>query len=76
LPWPICANCAQRVYRSRFLEHQPGVLRAMPEVQRIAKPGGKVAVAAPHHSSPDSYSDPTHFQYLGYHSFDFFVRDT
>lgn len=76
MPWPICDNCADRVYLSHFLEHQPDVVRAMAEVQRIAKPGGEVVVVTPRYSSPDSYSDPTHFHHLRYHSFDFFVRDT
>jgi hypothetical protein len=26
--------------------------------------------------SPDSYTDPTHLHHLGYHSFDYFVRDS
>jgi SAM-dependent methyltransferase len=75
-PWPTCDNCADKVYLSHFLEHQPDILRAMAEVHRIAKPGAEVVVVTPHYSSPDSYTDPTHLVHLGFHSFDYFVQDS
>ncbi len=75
-PWPMRDDCADRMYLSHFLEHQPDILRAMAEVHRIAKPGAEVIVTTPHYSSPDSYSDPTHVHHLGYHSFDYFARDS
>jgi SAM-dependent methyltransferase len=74
-PWPIRDHCADRIYLSHFLEHQPDILRAMAEVHRIAKPGAEVIVVTPHYTSPDSYSDPTHVHHLGFHSFDYFVGD-
>ncbi len=74
-PWPLRDDCADRVYLSHFLEHQPDILRAMAEVRRIAKPGAEVIVVTPHYSSPDSYTDPTHLHHLGFHSFDYFVQD-
>ena len=73
-PWPIRDNCAEKVYLSHFLEHQPDILRVMAEVHRIAKPGAEVLVVTPHYSSPDSYTDPTHLFHLGFHSFDYFER--
>lgn len=75
-PWPLKDNCADRVYLSHFLEHQPDILRVMMEVHRISKPGAEVLVETPHYSSPDSYTDPTHVHHLGFHSFDYFVRDS
>ena len=74
-PWPLRENCADRIYLSHFLEHQPDILRAMAEVHRVAKPGAEVVVVTPHYSSPDSFSDPTHVHHLGFHSFDYFVKD-
>jgi SAM-dependent methyltransferase len=73
-PWPLRDNCADKIYLSHFLEHQPDILRAMAEVHRIAKPGAEVVVVTPHYSSPDSYTDPTHLFHLGFHSFDYFER--
>jgi SAM-dependent methyltransferase len=73
-PWPVRDNCAEKVYLSHFLEHQPDILRVMAEVHRIAKPGAEVVVVTPHYSSPDSYTDPTHLFHLGFHSFDYFER--
>ena len=75
-PWPIRDNCADEVYLSHFLEHQPDILRVMAEVHRIAKAGAEVVVVTPHYSSPDSYTDPTHLFHLGFHSFDYFDRDS
>jgi SAM-dependent methyltransferase len=75
-PWPLCDSCADRIYVSHFLEHQPDILRAMAEVHRIGKPGAEVIVTTPHYSSPDSYADPTHLFHLGFHSFEYFVGDT
>lgn len=75
-PWPFAANCADRIYVSHFLEHQPDILRAMAEVHRIGKAGAEVIVVTPHYSSPDSYTDPTHVHHLGFHSFDYFTRDS
>jgi SAM-dependent methyltransferase len=73
-PWPVRDNCADRVYLSHFLEHQPDILRVMAEVHRVAKPGAEVIAVTPHYSSPDSFTDPTHLYHLGYHSFDYFVE--
>jgi len=75
-PWPIRDNCADRIYLSHFLEHQPDILRVMTEVHRVARPGAEVVVVTPHYSSPDSYSDPTHLHHLGWRSFDYFTRDS
>jgi len=75
-PWPTRDNCADKVYLSHFLEHQPDILRAMAEVHRIAKPGAEVVVETPHYSSPGSFTDPTHLVHLGFHSFDYFVQDS
>ena len=75
-PWPLADGCADRVYLSHFLEHQPDILRVMKEVHRVAKSNAEVLVVTPHYSSPDSYSDPTHVYHLGFHSFDYFARDS
>jgi SAM-dependent methyltransferase len=75
-PWPLRSDCADRIYLSHFLEHQPDILRVMAEVHRIAKPGAEVIIVTPHYSSPDSFTDPTHLHHLGYHSFDYFERDS
>lgn len=75
-PWPLRDHCADRVYLMHVLEHQPDILRFMGEVHRIAKPGAEVWVETPHYSSPDSYTDPTHCHHLGFHSFDYFVRNS
>lgn len=73
-PWPIRDGCAGRIYLSHFLEHQPDILRAMAEIHRIAAPDAEILIVTPHYSSLDSYTDPTHFHHLGFHSFDYLVQ--
>ncbi|MGH9445560.1 MAG: class I SAM-dependent methyltransferase [Terriglobia bacterium] len=75
-PWPLANDCADRIYLSHFLEHQPDILRAMKEVHRVAKAGAEIIITTPHYSSPDSYTDPTHLFHLGFHSFDYFTRQS
>ena len=75
-PWPLRDNCADRVFLSHFIEHQPDILRVMMEVHRVAKPDAEVIVTTPHFSSVDSYTDPSHLYHLGFHSFDYFLGDT
>ena len=75
-PWPVRDGCADKIFLSHFLEHQHDILRAMAEVHRIAKSGAEVVIVTPHYTSPDSYTDPTHFFHLGFHSFDYFERDS
>jgi hypothetical protein len=48
----------------------------MAEVHRVAKAGAEVEIVTPHYSSPDSYTDPTHLFHLGFHSFEYFDRDS
>ncbi|MGH9356717.1 MAG: hypothetical protein ACRD10_11360 [Terriglobia bacterium] len=75
-PWPIADGCAGRIHLSHFLEHQPDILRVMSEVHRVAAPSAEVLVVTPHYSSPDSFTDPTHIHHLGYHSFDYFAKES
>ncbi|HTV56845.1 MAG TPA: methyltransferase type 11 [Terriglobia bacterium] len=75
-PWPFSESCAGRIYLSHFLEHQPDILKVMAEVHRIGKSGAEVTVVTPHYSSPDSYTDPTHLHHLGWHTFDYFARES
>ena len=75
-PWPVRDECAGKIFLSHFLEHQDDILRVMAEVHRVAKPGAEVLIVTPHYSSPDSYTDPTHVHHLGFHSFDYFDRDS
>jgi SAM-dependent methyltransferase len=75
-PWPVRDNCADKIYLSHFLEHQPDILRVMAEAHRVALPNAEVIIVTPHYSSADSYTDPTHLFHLGFHSFDYFDRDS
>lgn len=75
-PWPLRDSCADTVYLSHFIEHQPDLLRLMAEIRRVGKPGAEIIITTPHFSSHGSYTDPTHLFHLGYRSFEYFAQES
>lgn len=63
-PWPWPDDCADEVLFIHSLEHMGGdpkvFLRMMQELYRIAAPGCRVVVHAPHPRHDDFLNDPTH----------------
>lgn len=66
------------VYSRHMLEHlPPEVFREfLEQVNRVLKPGGKLLFIVPHYSNPYYYSDPTHRQPFGVHSFSYLCETT
>lgn len=73
-PWPFKDGTFDAVIASHVVEHVPDIVRWCQEVHRICKDGALIHVACPHHSNPNAFMDPTHVHFLGYRSFDYFVR--
>src|SRR3954452_6290436 len=63
-PWPLAADCFDRIHMSHVIEHLEDPMRAMAEVWRVARNGADVFVTTPHFSSHNSYTDPTHRRHL------------
>lgn len=70
-PWPLPDECAKLVLASHIVEHIPPCvidggktrfpfIEFMDDAWRILKPGGEIAIAAPHGSSQGFLQDPTH----------------
>lgn len=72
------AGSVQEIYTRHFLEHvRPDDLRPMLlEFDRVLRPGGQIRVIVPHYSNPYFYSDPTHRQFFGVHTFSYFCERT
>ncbi len=70
------AGSVQEIYTRHFLEHvRPDDLRPMLlEFDRVLRPGGQLRVIVPHYSNPYFYSDPTHRQPFGVHTFSYFCE--
>lgn len=69
-PWKLKSNAYLEVRSSHFLEHLAEPLKAIQEIHRILKPGGKLSVIAPYYASPGAFYDLTHKCFFGYKTFD------
>ncbi len=74
-PWPFKESEFDAIYCKDVLEHLENLVGVMEEIHRVSKPGGRVYITTPHFSCANSYTDPTHCQHLGLHSFDYFTGD-
>ena len=68
----------QEVYSRHFLEHlEPAALQELlAHVDRVLVPGGRAHFIVPHFSNPYFYSDPTHRQPFGVHTFSYLCEYT
>ncbi len=55
-PWPWATSSADEIFMSHFLEHFDDHMRALQEVHRVLKPGGRFRVIAPHAFSSNACS--------------------
>lgn len=74
-PWPLVDNSFDAIYCIDVIEHLRDVVKAMEEMHRISRNGGRVHIATPHFSCANSYTDPTHLHHLGYFSFNYFTGE-
>jgi hypothetical protein len=67
-PWPWPESSAEEVLFNHSLEHLGGepkvFLRLMQELYRVAAPGARITVVAPHARSDNFLGDPTHVRVI------------
>lgn len=68
-PWPFESNSVDEVVMDNCLEHLIDCNRAMKEIHRILKPGGKAKIIVPHFTWQLAYTDPTHRHFFAYNTF-------
>lgn len=74
-PWPFEANKFDRVIFKHSISHFDNIVEVMEEVSRISKPGAVVDIIAPHYSSDNFNTDPTHKFSMGYRSMYYFCTN-
>jgi predicted SAM-dependent methyltransferase len=75
-PWPVGKHHVDHIIFSHSLSHLEDISKVMTECHRILKPGGIIEIVAPHFSSDNFNTDPTHKVHLGYRSMNYFVNNT
>lgn len=71
-PYPIDSGVAEEVWMDQVLEHLFHPMRAMEEIHRIMRPGGRVTVGVPYFRSRYAVIDPTHRNFFGVDWFSYF----
>jgi SAM-dependent methyltransferase len=72
-PYPFPDDSFDLVICQDVLEHLQNIPRAMAEIHRVLRPGGRLRIRTPHFSSCYAYNDPTHQRFFGYYAFDRFL---
>jgi len=74
-PWPFQDEYFDRIVFSHSLSHLTNISEILSECHRLLKPGGVIEIVAPHYSSDNFNTDPTHKMHLGYRSMNYFVTN-
>jgi hypothetical protein len=75
IPWPIPSESYHKIVFSHSISHLQDIVPIMNECHRILKKGGQIEIVAPHFSSDNYNTDPTHNITLGYRSMNYFVKN-
>jgi len=73
MPWPFHDESADEIWMSHCLEHLNDHNRAMGEIYRILKLGGKASVTVPHFTWQLAFADPTHKHFFAYSTFYYYA---
>lgn len=74
-PYPFPDNEFDLIVSNHVVEHVPDAMGFITELHRIAKPGGRIKLLAPHYTNPDWANDLTHRNHLNSYSFNTFMPD-
>jgi SAM-dependent methyltransferase len=71
-PYPFPDNEFDLIVSNHVVEHVPDVMAFISELHRIAKPGGRIKLLAPHYTNADWANDPTHKNHINSYTFNTF----
>ncbi len=66
-------NSVDSIHTYHFLEHVNDLDALLRELHRVTKPDGTIVIRVPHFSNPHYYSDPTHKQFFGLYTFEYYA---
>jgi len=75
LPWPFKDEQFDRIVFSHSISHLSNLPAVMIECHRILKNNGFVEIVAPHYTSDNFNTDPTHRTHMGIRSMNYFVNN-
>ena len=73
-PWPIEDHQFDRAIFNGSLECLDSIVRAMEEVHRILKAGGRTEILSTHFAASNSYWDPLQKWHFSFFTFDYFTE--
>lgn len=76
LPWPFESNSVEKIIFCHSISHLKNISQIMLECNRLLMPGGILEIAAPHYSSDNFNTDPTHKMSIGIRSMNYFISNT
>lgn len=74
-PWPFEDGKFDRIVFSHSISHLEDIPRVVAECHRLLKSGGVLEIVAPHYSSDNFNTDPTHRVHMGFRSMHYFVNN-
>jgi len=74
-PYPFYDDEIDEVYADNVLEHLDDKIKPLEELWRICKKGAKITIVVPIVPSVFAFQDPTHKQFYGFSTFDYFTKD-
>lgn len=75
-PWPLQDNSFDLIILQHSLEHLEDIVKAMEEIYRIGKNGGRVLIQVPFFRNLDAIKDITHKHFFTLDSIDYFIDGT
>lgn len=75
IPWPLQSNTFDRIIFSHSISHLNDLPLTLIECYRLLKPGGFIEIVAPHYSSDNFNTDPTHKLHIGSRSMLYFTKN-
>lgn len=74
-PWPLHDNSINHIIFCHSISHLRDICAVMRECNRVLAPDGLIEIVAPHFSSDNYVTDPTHVFAMGYRSMTYFVHN-
>lgn len=71
---PFKDRSVDKILCYQLLEHVDGLIKAIEEIHRVLKHGGRVIIEVPHVMGLDAFRDPTHKNFFTIATMDYFTQ--